>query len=239
MNKKQDTKDILTDIINSSKTKETRDLLADSKAILNQFNIQYEVYGTGQKLPNTPTIIVANHYIRPLLIRKNIFTTYESLFTSCIITILASKISKRPTAWVVKNDLAESIGPLKINIRNFQNNVIEIYNFIGAGEEYPFANKEKWLEALESGYNVACYPEAKVSTRLIQAKPGLTRIVKLLKENKINVNILPVAIYWHNGKYILATGNIIPTKGQMDDYETITMRRIAEMLPPKLRGYYR
>ncbi len=239
MHFKQAKLNMLEDILESYTAGKHRDLVEDSREILNQESITYTVSNKIKTIPNEPTIIASNHYIRPFMARKNLLTTYESLYTSAIITQEVAKMTRRKLAWVVKNDLAESIGPFSIHIRDFQKKVIRIYDFIGVGKNYPFGQRASWASYLNRGYNIACYPEAKVSAKLLAPKPGLNSVINYLKNKKINVNILPVAVYWDGNKFVFSAADIVKTEDHAKNFEQITMHSIAAMLPQKLRGEYR
>lgn len=226
----------LDDICKSYEIGEKRNLIKDSKKLLQISKIKFTFSHKQPKLNNSPTIIISNHYKRPLYERKSLLTTVDSMITSAIITACLSKITQRKTSWVIKDNLVKNILFYNFKARLVQMAVIQNYDSVGVST-YPFSRKNKWLERLKSGHNIALYPEGVISTKLRQPQKGFATILSFLKENNIKVKILPVGIYSEDGIFKVNFGkDFYPVNLKYAEQEA--MIEIAQNLPYNLRGVY-
>ena len=226
-------------IYKSYKAQKRRNAVRDFETILKLKKFKYEINFQVKDIPQIPTIIVANHFVRPFFLRLSPFTTSESMITSAIITQLASRLMGDKITWVVKNDLKENIFFLSIKLRKIQLASIYCYNFIGVSKNYPFGQFEKWAKFLKSGYSIAVYPEGQISSQMKEAKPGFDKLLDYLKSIKVIFQILPVSIYCKKGSFETIVGYPINPTAPGAEAAKTTMLSIAGNLPVYLQGTYR
>lgn len=231
--------DIFAQIYTSYRQRESRNLKEDAQTYLKNNKIKYEINVHPGKIENIPTLIAANHHTRPLIARNSSFTTVDSIITTSLISLAANKLTSRKLIWIVKNDLKSNIFFFNLKARKTQLAAIDVYDFVGIGKGYPFGQKKKWLNSLNSGFNIAFYPEAKTSTKLKRAKPAFAEIINYLQEENITFQILPVTVYEKRKVFYVTVANPISSIGHPPDLVQETMLAIATNLPKKLRGYYK
>lgn len=215
------------------------DLKEDLISILNNSNTRYELLSLPKKIADIPTIILSNHLVRPVFYRKSLFTTHESILTTAIIAKSLGKLSNRPLTSAVKNDLKTNIFFLSVKLRKIQLAAIDKYGLIGISKNYPFGNREKWVNAVLSGKNIIAYPEGVTSTQMKKAKTGLKSILDQLNSKNIDYQILPVGI-WANGRaFQLKMAKPLEKSKNTSNLEKQSILTIATILPENLRGYYR
>src|SRR3989344_435295 len=129
---------LLQNIYTSYKANRRLDPLEDFKAFLELKKVKYKLTLQTPDISKIPTIIIANHFVRPLILRRSILTTSESIITSGIISQIASICLGKKITWVVKNDLTENIFFLNLKVRKIQLAAIFCYDFIGVSKNYPF-----------------------------------------------------------------------------------------------------
>src|SRR3989344_8382923 len=229
-------KKFLDEVCKSYEIGEKRDLLKDTKKLLQISGIKFTATYKQLKLDSCPAIIVSNHYKRPLYERKSLITTVDSMITSAIITVCLAKITQRKTSWVIKDNLIKNILFYDFKVRLVQMAVIKNYDSIGVST-YPFSKKAKWLERLKDGSNIALYPEGVISTKLRQPQKGFMAILSYFKENNIKVHILPVGVYSEGGVFKANFGKVF-YPDNLKHVEQELMIKIAENLPHNLRGIY-
>ncbi|OGE10866.1 hypothetical protein A3A60_02720 [Candidatus Curtissbacteria bacterium RIFCSPLOWO2_01_FULL_42_26] len=230
---------LFADIYKSYKDQKRRNILKDFETILKLKKIKYELTYQTKVVPKIPTIIIANHFTRPLLLRKSLLTTSESMITSAIITKAASHLLGDKITWVVKNDLKTNIFFLSIRLRKIQLASIYTHNFIGVAQNYPFGEFQKWAKLLKSGYSIGVYPEGLVSSQMRETKPGFDKLPDCLKSRKTQFQILPVSIYYAKSMFLAkANEPIQPLKNSTETVNT-AMLSIAASLPDYLQGFYR
>lgn len=235
----QDTLTALLDGVHASyKQNKKRNPIADFNRFLKIKDIKYHIDYEDQIIPRIPAIIVANHFVRPLLIRRSFLTTSESAITSSIITTAAAKLLGKKITWVVKNDLAENIFFLSLKMRKIQLASIYCYDYIGISKNYPFGNFQEWVRYLASGYSIGAYPEAVISTRMKNAQVGFASLLKYLSGQKIKYQILPVSIYWQKGIFYCIVSEPVITSQDYIKAANLAMLKIAANLPIYLQGAY-
>lgn len=215
------------------------DVKHDLELVLAKSGVKYEFLNQLRQIPDKPTIIVSNHFARPLLFRKSLFTTHESIITSAIIAKSIEKLSKRPLTCTVKNDLLTNIFFLSVKTRKVQLAAIDAYDFIGVFKNYPFGSVQKWVNALKQGINILTYPEGVVSTTMKKSKPGFAIILAELNKRGIDYQILPLAIWSQGGKFVLKQSTIIKKSTNTTLLANLSILEIAALLPGNLRGYYK
>ena len=197
---------LFQDIYTSYKNQKPRSAIKDLHTVLKLKNTNYEIHYHAQTIPQIPTIIVANHFVRQPFLRRSFFTTSESMITSAIITQLASRFLGKKITWVVKNDLRQNLFFLSIRLRKIQLASIYCHNFIGVAQNYPFGQFAKWAKFLKAGYNICVFPEGVVSAIIREPKPGFDKLLDYLKSKKVVFQILPVSIYYKSGSFMAEVG---------------------------------
>ena len=230
---------ILASIYQSSKQNKKRDLYEDSLTFLNTHKIDFKISYKIKTLGKTPTLVVVNHFTRPLIKRKVWLTTFDSLITSALASVAHKKIAKRKLTWVTKNDLKTNIFFISVKMRKIQLAVIDVYNFLGVGKHYPFNNQNKWVEYINDGYDIGFYPEATTGTKMRPAKKRFVNILEFLKSQKMNFQVLPISIYEKNKKFYLTVNKTIKSSNNSVFISQHTMLSIAASLPKSLRGHYK
>jgi len=237
-NSGRELKQLFKDIDTSYTKGEKRNLIADFKRLLKITNVTYEAEYRQRGLAKLPTIIASNHYVRPLFVRKSLFTTLDSMITSAIITLSLSKLTKNKITWVVKNNIRGDLLFYDNIISKTQLTAISCYDFIGDSNGYPFGAYQKWLEYLKAGYYIALYPEGKISRVLQNQKDGFEKKLKHLLTEKLKFQILPVSIWSHGDYFKVTFGKVIKPNCSPDKIAHETMINIALGLPSQLRGDY-
>ncbi len=225
----------LDELIKSHELGQKRDLVSDCQRFLKINKIKFAATFKQVKISGIPTIIVSNHYKRPLFLSKSLFTTIDSMITSTIITVSLSHLTKRKTTWVIKDNLIKNILFYEFKPRLAQISAIDVYDFIGVSQNYPFWGKSWWLARLKSGYNIALYPEGAMTTKLRDPKLGLAQILEYLAQNHIEVQILPIGVYFEDSTFKANFGKPFKYKS-LDRVELEVMCRIAQNLPENLQG---
>lgn len=218
---------------------EKRDCFEDFKTYLELKKIKHEVKFETKNIAKIPTIVVANHFVRPLILRRSMLTTAESMATSAIISLAASMLVGKKTTVVVKNDLVENIFFFSLKLRKIQLASIYCYDFIGVSNNYPFGEFEKWAQTLKSGFNIVAYPEAIVSQQMKKIRPGFENLLSYLKDKKIKYQILPVSVYWTHGQFVVHVAKAIAPSADLAKTANLAMLKIAANLPVYLQGEYK
>lgn len=190
---------------------------------------RYQVSGQDNVPRNGPLLIVANH-----LSSADQYLLYFNI--------------KRKMMFMAKEEIFHSL-PIRILARSF-----------GAFPVYRRGINRKTLseayQALDNGFALVMFPEGARSktAQLRKAMPG-SALIALDK----NVTILPVGIigtevrekgilwsFFHRPRikvnigrpFKLPTVRQKPTKKKLEELADLIMEHIAELLPPKYRGYY-
>lgn len=211
----------------------------DLGKILANSRVKHKVLDELKQIPNKPTIILANHFVRPPLFRKSLFTTRESIIASAIICKSIQKLSKRPLTCTVKNDIITNIFFLSVKAHKAQIAAIDVYDFIGVFKNYPFGSVKKWARALSDGKNILVYPEGTVSIHMKKSKPGFPQILAILNRQNIDYQILPIAIWSQGPNFMLKQANVIGKSANPSNIAKQSVLEIASMLPTNLRGHYK
>ena len=230
---------LFQDIYTSYKNQKPRSAIKDLHTVLKLKNTNYEIHYHAQTIPQIPTIIVANHFVRQPFLRRSFFTTSESMITSAIITQLASRFLGKKITWVVKNDLRQNLFFLSIRLRKIQLASIYCHNFIGVAQNYPFGQFAKWAKFLKAGYNICVFPEGVVSAIIREPKPGFDKLLDYLKSKKVVFQILPVSIYYKSGSFMAEVGYPIEHTTASVEAAKTAMLSIANNLPIYLQGAYK
>ena len=237
-NAKSKLKDLLAQVYSSHLDNQKREIVDDFEKILNITNVKWHQASKPKPIANIPTLVAVNHFVRPLILRKSLFTTFDSMTTSAIVTIMYSKLSKRKLTWVVKNDIAANILFLSTKLRKIQIGAIDCYNFIGVSQNYPFGQFPKWQNYLEKGFDIAFYPEGATSRNLKSARLGFIDLLNFLNSKEMGYQILPVSIYFEKGEFIVNFSDPIKTSDALFAAQQ-TMLKIAKGLPKYLQGAYK
>jgi len=227
------------ELYQSYKDGQKRDMLKDFEKYLAIKKVKYKIDYESKNISKIPTIIVANHFVRPLLPRRSFLTTGESAITSAIITIAAAKLVGKKITWVVKDDLTENVFFLSLKMRKIQLAAIYCYDAIGVSRNYPFGQFEKWAIYLKKGYSIGSYPEAAVSREMKKAKVGFAELLKYLKNNKIKYQILPVSIYFSKSSFYAHVAKPITPFADPAKSANLAMLKIASNLPIFWQGDYK
>ena len=237
-NAKSKLKDLLAQVYSSHLDNQKREIVDDFKKILNITNVKWHQASKPKPIANIPTLVAVNHFVRPLILRKSLFTTFDSMTTSAIVTLMHSKITKRKLTWVVKNDIAANILFLSTKLRKIQIATIDCYDFIGVSQNYPFGQFPKWQNYLEKGFDIAFYPEGATSRNLKSARLGFIDLLNFLNSKEMGYQILPVSIYFEKGEFIVNFSDPIKTSDALFAAQQ-TMLKIAKGLPKYLQGAYK
>lgn len=227
------------EIQEAAKTGKKLDVKQDLAKILANSKVKYTFLDQLKTIPDKPTIILANHFVRPSLFRRSLFTTQESILTSAIISKSIEKLSTRPLTCTVKNDIITNIFFLSVKAHKAQLAAIDVYDFIGVFKNYPFGSVKKWTKALSDGKNILVYPEGTVSTAMKKSKAAFSQILATINKQNIDYQILPVAISSQGPNFILKQANIIKNSPNTNGIANQSVLEIAAMLPANLRGYYK
>lgn len=229
---------LIDQVIASHHTWQKRNALEDCLNFLKITGTKWQANYEVGKLADIPTLIPVNHYIRPIYIRKNLFTTFESLISTIITTVALAKISTRKTTWAATN-LNISLFFFSGKARQAQIAAIDCYDLIGTQNNYPFSNFDQWIEALDKNFNIGFYPEGKTGYFLKKNRDGYVSLINCLKEKVPKFQIVP-ASFWHVGKnYRIHFAKPVISQKPSDQIATLTMQTIAQNLPLHLRGYYK
>jgi len=231
--------DLFSQVYSSHLDNQKREVADDFKKILNITNVKWHQASKPKPIANIPTLVAVNHFVRPLILRKSLFTTFDSMTTSAIVTLMHSKITKRKLTWVVKNDIAANILFLSTKLRKIQIATIDCYDFIGVSQNYPFGQFPKWQNYLEKGFDIAFYPEGATSRNVKNARPGFIDLLNFLNSQEMGYQILPVSIYFENSSFYVNFSNTIKASSDAAKDAQQTMLRIANGLPEYLRGAYK
>ena len=238
-NAKSKLKDLLAQVYSSHLDNQKREIVDDFEKILNITNVKWRQATKPKPINNISTLLAVNHFVRPLILRKSLFTTFDSMTTSAIVTLMHSKITKRKLTWVVKNDIAENIIFLSTKLRKIQIAAIDCYNFIGVSKNYPFGQFPKWQNYLEKGFDIAFYPEGATSRNLKSARLGFIDLLNFLNSHGVGCQILPVSIYFENSSFYVNFSNTIKASNDAAEDAHQTMLKIAKGLPENLQGNYK
>jgi len=238
VNLKDPKNSILSDICNSAIKNKKRNLNQDCQDFLQLHNIRYYIKTLAKPLEDIPTLVAVNHYCRPLVRRKSLFTTLDSIITTSLATVAHSKVSKRQITWVAKNDLKTNILFFSVKVRKVQLAVIKVYDLLSVGKHYPFNNKNKWVYFLKNGCDIGFYPEAVIGTKMRPAKANFQDMLYFLKQQNIKFQVLPVTIYQKGGTFYVVITKTIKSSQNADEIASQTMLTLAGSLPKNLRGYY-
>src|SRR3990167_10673103 len=129
-NAKSKLKDLLAQVYSSHLDNQKREIVDDFEKILNITNVKWRQATKPKPINNISTLLAVNHFVRPLILRKSLFTTFDSMTTSAIVTLMHSKITKRKLTLVVKNDIAANILFLITKLLKIQIAAIDCGNFI-------------------------------------------------------------------------------------------------------------
>ena len=226
-------------IYQSYKAQKRRNPVGDFETLLRLKKINYQVYSQTKNVAKIPTIIAANHFVRPLFPRRSFLTTIESMITSAVITHAASSLVDDKITWVVKNDLRENLFFLNIKVRKIQLASIYTHSFIGVSQNYPFGEFQQWAKFLKAGYSIGLYPEGLVSSQMREAKPGFDKLLSYLKSRGVLFQILPVGIYYENGTFFAQVSAPIVPRQDCTETANSAMASIANSLPIHLQGFYK
>lgn len=224
-------------VYKSGKLDKKRDLATDLSDLLVICNTKYEAQ-IPKKIPDKPTIILSNHYVRNIFTRRSLFTTFDSMITSAIIAKEVKKVSKRQITAAVKNDLRTNVLFLSVKNRKLQLAAIDTYDLMGISKKYPFGDKAKWQKAIEEGKNILAYPEGTVTRKFKKIKPNLISLIKFLTSQNLDFQVLPVAIYHQKGKFVVHIANEVNTNQKPQKVVKESIKNIASNLPKNLKGYY-
>lgn len=245
--------------------KERRDPLKDSRVLLdllNQRGFKFEIE-VSTNIPDMPSLIVANHHIRPLLSRQlypivskqkvRLSTAADIILTSSVIGVGTTEFSKRSLIFAQAADVSEGLMCIKCLDRKTQSAFLDVYGFIPV---YPDQKKNsraafKIIRALKSGQNVAIYPEGVVNLnsfeglkylmhpdRLRQFNNNIESLLKIALRG--GFQILPVSVYTDGRKNYHATFHepitSFPDNSSLSQH---VIETLGSKIPGRLHGYYK
>lgn len=218
------------------------DLETDCQKFLKTNNIKYKVKVYEKRIKDIPTLIVSNHFVRPILVRKSIFTTVDSIITSAIITTSIIKIYKRKVNWAVKGNLINKFLFFRIKSRTIQNKSVGNYNLIAINKNYPFGSGKELLNYLRKNMIVALYPEGKTNYLFKKPNENFNKILFYLASNLKNLQVIPISIFCQNNVYSVKFYKTVNINSKTQDYTPKVIKitdTIAQGLPRKLRSKYK
>lgn len=225
---------IVNQLLDSYKKGQKRHSLKDCESFLKENKIDYKFIHKNLKIRSIPTLIPVNHYVRPFFWRKSLLTTIDSAITAALGTVGLSKITTRPTTWVVRNNLASSF-PFKLTkLRRAQLAAIFCYDLIGVSKNYPFSNIEVWEDKLKSGFNVAFFPEGSPSKQIKTANGEFSGYLHKLNKKIPNLQILPTSVFYSEKIFFVKFHSPLKINGQPQKLADSVMTKVAKNLPLNL-----
>lgn len=224
-----------------------RDFLADTRFGMERLGIEVPTpVCLENPIPDRPTLVVANHFVRPLIHRRQPFTTIEAIVTTGIITHgMEQLVPNKRLEWMAQGDLPpKKILSLSLGDREMQKAAIECYNHIpvSSDPELAFATIKEVKDRLLSGVNVGVYPEGgvKYTDALTRYKMGVFQaefgfLLLSLQRNRVDFQILPTTVYEEDSQYNLTFGKVIQPGRCRETVKKIQAAILAP-LPPRMHG---
>ena len=219
------------------------------------FNIQQRT-----KIPDIPTLIVANHYLRaplsrlrqPIMTRtKALSTSAEVILTTSVIVAGMENFTNRKVTWFQKGEINPSILGFQCVDRESQQAFLSVYDSIPV-----FKNSKtlqttvRLIRSFRNGGNVILYPEG--SVRLAKPEgikyimhPGslrefnrsLSALVEIVVRNGFQV--VPVSAYSKGKEYFAVFHEPIKDSTGTSQQAELIVTKVQSALPKTLHGYYR
>jgi hypothetical protein len=214
---------------------ETRSLEKDSALFLYLEGVDFTVESEKAAFGNKPTLVVINHYARPLWQRLKPTTTRESMRLATLVTHALEGRTERKTSWIVQQDPFVKIASFDLRDARTQQAIIDCYQCIGVSKSqtrhFPL---KKFLRTF-SGRNIGIVPEGKPAYEMQDFSQTLSPLLDLLAKLKVDYQILPVAVYDTRGHYTVSLCNpILPDETY--DAAKETAMAISQRLEQKRRS---
>ena len=230
---------VFDEILESFQKKEKRDGIHDCRNFLKTSKIKYEFNYSIKSLKDIPTFVPVNHYCRNFLQRKSLLTTIDSIITVALVTVGLSNLTTRKTTWILKNNLDKTFPYKFTKLRKVQLAAIYCYDLIGVSQNYPFSKIDEWENKLKRRFNIAFFPEGSPSRELKQTNGDFEKYLALLKEKIGNIQILPTSVYYTDKTFFIKFHRPMAVNKTSHEVAKSAILKIAESLPPHMRGHYK
>ena len=201
-------------------------------------------------IDDEPSLVAANHYIRPPMARRDVSTSRDIATSGALIATAVTLFSQRDILFVQDGEINDKIMGFSCLDRKTQIAFMSVYDFIPAYKD-PTKNSttaRRILGALKKGQNVAIYPEGTVDLRTRKGISYLMRPDRLREFNpnfeillnlvlKGGFQVIPVSVYSVGKDYHVTLHESISAFCPNVAEEVIT--RIRSGLPRRLHGFYK
>lgn len=223
-----------------------RNFLEDSATCLRVRGIEVPMPEVAGPLDlSIPTLVAANHYVRPIHHRRSPLTTLEAIITTSVITQgLQHVMPGSEIDWLAQGDLAPNWHSFRLADREAQRAAIACYDHlpVSSRAQDSAALRMELRKRLARKRHIGVYPEGGVrfSDTFTRYQMGPMRaefasLLMGLRRDRVTYQILPTSVYQEDGKYRLRFGNVI----QPGNPRTTAMeiqQEIVNGLPPHMRG---
>lgn len=224
--------------------REKRDFLLDMERFVQENRIRREFRFEELEIENKPTIFAANHFKRKVWDRLSIHPTHtlgntrESLIIAGLVSMGAMILSRRPSSWLIKQEIRTKVGPITLQYAAMQKDFIETYDHIAIPEN---ANRKTVISMFEQAEekfrgdkNLGVFAEEEPSCQMQEDGQNIKNILTIFKNRGIRLQVVPVSVSYdrlflvHFSKPIQAGLN--PRQDASD-----VISAIASKLPASLR----
>lgn len=252
------TKQLFAEIERSKANGKKRDFVSEFRELAERAGIRYRFEFEEENLPDMPTVVVSNHFIRhwwdkrSLHLGRTFGKTWDSMIVAGVISTGAAEgpTKGKGTSWLIKDKIRTHIGPIPLKEKQMQSTFIEVYDHIpvsvpkkeegitpGIVAGVQFARTLTYIRNhLARGKNIGLYAEGDNPGQMKMDSAPLATLLKSFRKRKIgNLQVIPASVCWENGEFKVHYSKAIQAG---EDYKTdaqSVIQAIAAKLPPSLK----